>query len=394
MRIAHLSTMRDFYGGEVCLHSLATGLLERGHAVGCAVRPDSALAGELAGTGVKVAPMPLVDWFDPGTVWRLRRWLRGGRYDILHAHLPRDYYIAATVSAGLPVQLVGTRHHLAPIGAVPLKRPFLGRLRRLIAVSEAVRGSLAAADVVPAERLVTIHNGVEVRAGAAEPEAAALRRELGLADGDLLVGYVGRISPEKGLETLLDAFVGVAKDRPRLHLALVGDEGEGVSFSGMLRDRAAGAGLADRIHLCGYRRRAERLVAAFDAQVVPSHAEPFGLVTLEALACGRAVIATRSGGSPEILRDGIDGLLFAPRDAGELAGLLARLLDDAELRGRLGEQGRRRARDDFSRETMLERTEQLYRTVLAEAAREGAFSPAYSAPPAAARRSSAARRSP
>lgn len=394
MRIAHLSTMRDFYGGEVCLQSLAVGLRERGHAVGCAVRPDSALARELASTGVQVAPMPLVDWFDPATVWRLWRWLRAGRYDILHTHLPRDYYIAATVAAGLPVRLVGTRHHLAPIGAVRLKRPFLGRFRRLIAVSEAVHSSLAAADVVPSDRLVTIHNGVEVRSGAAGPEAAALRRELGLATGDLLVGYVGRISPEKGLETLLAAFAGVAADRPGVHLALIGGEGAGGSFSHTLRRRAADAGLAGRLHLCGYRRRAERLVGAFDVQVVPSHAEPFGLVTLEALARGRAVIATRSGGSPEILRDGKDGLLFPPRDAGRLAMLLARLLDDGELRTQLGDQGRDRVRRDFNRETMLERTEQLYRSVLSEAAREAAFSPACSAPPAAARRSSAARRSP
>lgn len=394
MRIAHLSTMRDFYGGEVCLHSLATGLSERGHAVACAVRPDSALARELAGSGVRVCPMPLVDWFDPGTVWRLWRWLRAGRYQILHTHLPRDYYIAATVAAGLPVRLVGTRHHLAPISAAPLKRPFLGRFRRLIAVSDAVRRSLDAAAVIPARRLVTIHNGVEVRDGEAEPEAVALRAELGLSAGDALVGYVGRISGEKGLETLLAAFATVARDRPHVHLALVGDEGGDGSFSRTLRLRAADAGLAGRFHLCGYRRRAERLVAAFEVQVVPSHAEPFGLVTLEALARGRAVIATRSGGSPEILRDGCEGLLFTPRDAGQLAGLLGRMLDDAQLRRRLGRRGRARVRTRFDRETMLDRTEELYAAVLTEPAGAGRVNPEGPVRPGAARRSSIARRSP
>lgn len=394
MRIAHLSTMRDFYGGEVCLLSLAEGMLRRGHFVDCAVRPDSVLARELVAAGLRVSPMPMVDWFDPGTVWRLWHWLREGRFDILHTHLPRDYYIAATVCAGLPVRLVGTRHHLAPIRAVPLKRPFLARFRRLVAVSEAVRRTLVAADVVPADRIVTIHNGVEVRPDGPAPEAEALRRELGLIAGQVLVGYVGRISAEKGLETLLAAFRGVASRRPEVHLALVGGDGAGGAYSNRLRSRALRAGLGDRVHFCGYRCRAERLVAGFDVQVVPSHAEPFGLVTLEALARGRAVIATRSGGSPEIVRDGQDGLLFSPHDVDELANLLGRLLDDGELRRRLGRQGRERVRNVFDRERMLERTEQLYRTVLRESESAAAISPAYSARPGATRRSSAARRSP
>ncbi len=366
MRIAYLSTMREFYGGEVCLRSLAAGMVERGHSVSCAVRPDSMLARQLIPTGAEIRELPMVDWFDPGTLWRLGKWLRAGKFDLLHTHLPRDYYIAAALATGCPVHLVGTRHHLAPISVAPLKRPFLSRFERWVAVSEAVHQSLLRSRVVDPGRIVTIHNGVDpvVDEKSESIAAADLRRELALVGDALLVGYVGKLSPAKGLETLIPAFARVAGSHRKARLVLVGDDDGTGRYANRLASLAAREGVASRVIFCGYRPGADRLSRAFDVQVVPSLAEPFGLVTLEALARGRAVIATRTGGSAEIVRDGKEGLLVPASDIESLAEALGRLLGSPALRAGLGENGCRRVTEVFSRRRMIDRTESLYESAL------------------------------
>ena len=130
MRIAYLSTQTAYYGGEVHLVQLAGGMAERGHEVVCLVRPESGLRSRLAAAGVAVRPLPLVDWFDPRTVRRVRGSLRAAGAQILHTHAPRDYYIGAVATAATPVRNVGTRHLLQPFGAPRLKRRRNGRSPR------------------------------------------------------------------------------------------------------------------------------------------------------------------------------------------------------------------------------------------------------------------------
>ena len=100
VRIVQLSTMREFYGGEVCLANLARGLIARGHEVTCVVRPDAQLARELRGWRRRSRELPLVDWYEPVSVARLGAWLRRERVDIVHTHTPRDWFIAAAATVG------------------------------------------------------------------------------------------------------------------------------------------------------------------------------------------------------------------------------------------------------------------------------------------------------
>ena len=255
MRILHLSSQRAFYGGEVHLRDLAAGLRARGHDVQVVVRPDSALAPRLAEAGVPVHPVPLVDWFEPRGMLMLRLVLRCVRPDVLHTHTPRDYYVSVAGTTGTTILNVGTRHQLRPIAVPWLKGPFLRRLRAMIAVSEAVRVGLLASGIAP-RRLLTIPNGV----GEPEPgrNRPALRAELGLAPDGPVVGFVGRLCPAKGVETLLRA-VSVLRDRrPGLRVVLIGGDTNGGAYADRLRRLTADLGLGAAVHFCGYRPGAAR----------------------------------------------------------------------------------------------------------------------------------------
>jgi glycosyltransferase involved in cell wall biosynthesis len=365
MRILHLSTQRTFYGGEVHLRDLAMGLRARGHDVHAIVRPDSELVPRLAEAGVPAHPVRLVDWFEPRGMLVLRRILCRLRPDILHTHTPRDYYVAAVGTLGTSVLNVGTRHQLRPIAAPWLKGPFLRRFRAMIAVSEAVRDGLLASGISPG-RVVTVPNGV----GEPEPggNRQTLRTELGLpSDGGQVVGFVGRLCPAKGTETLLHAVSFLRRRRPGLRLALIGEDSDGGSYASHLRSLAAELGIADAVSFCGYRADAARYSRAFDVQAVPSQAEPFGLVTLEAMVRGVPVVATAAGGSREIIRDGVDGLLVVPGDPRALAGALDVVLADAALAGRLAAAGRERVRSSFTLERQVVATAHLYRRLTHQA---------------------------
>ena len=361
MHLVHLSTRRDFYGGEVCLANLAEGMARRGHRVSCLVQPESALQARLAGGPVAVVPLPMVDWFDPGTVRRVGRWLQQAGADVLATHLPRDWFIGAVAAQGLPVGQVATRHVLRPVSWPVLKRPFLRRCAAMVAVSEAVAAGLRQSRLVPPERVVTIPNGVAASADPATRRRSrdALRDLLGVPPEAPVVGLVGRLVPAKGAADLVVAAGRVLVAVPDLHVVLIGGGGS-ATYRQELLARAHDAGLAGRLHLTGYQPEATRLSAGFDVQVVASAAEPFGLVTIEALAAGVPVVATDSGGSPEIVRDGREGFLVAPGDVDALANRLICLLGSAGLRREMGERGRQRHRERFSLDQMLAATERVY----------------------------------
>jgi len=366
MRIACLSTMSGFYGGEVHLTQLAQGLQDRGHHVVSLVRPHSQLALRLRDLGLEAIPLAPHDWYDPVSMSRLGRWLRGQGIQILHTHLPRDYYIGATVTLGTDIRNVGTRHLLRPISKPVFKRPFLRRFHAMIAVSDAVRRGLAATDVLDPDRVEVVHNGIPLR----PPDPARWARwrlARGLRTADPVIGYVGMLAPEKGLDTLLTAVAALAPHHPRLKVVLLGDDRGRPGYAALLAQRAQALGLAGYVDFLGYVPEAAGLSGAFDVQVICSQAEPFGLVTLEAMAAGRPVVATDSGGSPEIVRDGVEGFLVPPQDARRLAVHLETLLHSPGLRREMGARGRARVATDFSLAAMVTGTENVYRKVLAAA---------------------------
>jgi glycosyltransferase involved in cell wall biosynthesis len=275
--------------------------------------------------------------------------------DVVHSHLyPAHLHASiAAVQAGVPV-VVHTAHSLV----VRRHDGVLGRLPglRSIATSRAVARLLTQAGI-PAERLAVIYNGVgpeHVRNVEVEAVRAA-RSELKLSSGPL-VGTVARLSPEKGVDVLLRALALVVGRVGEIVGLVVGDGPQAAA----LQQLALELGLCDRVHFPGARHDIPLLNRLLDVFVLPSREEACPIALLEAMAAGRAVIATRVGGSSELIADGVDGLLVEPDDPPAMADAIGTLLAHDARRAALGLAARRKVEAHFTREQMVRATRAWY----------------------------------
>jgi len=307
------------------------------------------------------------------SVWRSRRRLRQLiaqiRPTIVHSHLFRAH-LAASCAPGC----AGVRATLATEHQADPRRWALGLIRRatrraacVTAVSDGVRRHLVAHGFAPA-RLETIPNGIELSPiDQAVPLTAA---ELGLPDGARLALFVGRWTPQKGVDVLLEAMRKLVGDVPDLHLVVVC--GKQPSWGGQVFDPQTDGpplleqwGLAGRAHFLGYRNDVPRLMKSAHLVVLPSRWEGLSLVLLEAMAAGRPVVATAVEGQAEVVADGVNGLLVPRENPAALAAAMRRVLGDAPLARRLGNAAAEKARRDHSAETMALRYAALYDRLLA-----------------------------
>jgi len=220
-------------------------------------------------------------------------------------------------------------------------------LTRLISISEFNRRCLVQTGLLPAERIVRIYNAVDLRRRVESQEHGAnFRRRHGIPDGRAVVLQVSWIIPEKGIADLLDAARIVLEADPNVHFVFVG---EGRFREAYMR-RSAEMGISDHTTWTGLVADpfGEGLYAAADIVCQMSRwEEGFGWVIAEAMAHGKPIVATRVGGIPEIVRDGVTGLLVDRRDSAAMADALTRLILDPRLRVRLGAAGRAMAEAEF-----------------------------------------------
>ena len=236
------------------------------------------------------------------------------------------------------------------------------RFDATVAVSRAVASQLVERDSVPEESIRVIWNGVDTeqfRPPRGRRVDVEIRRELGLQqEGTLLIGSVGRLSPEKGLGTLLESVARLERGSRTVHVALVGDGPE----RGTLEQQASQLRLTERVHFLGARDDIATLLPTFDVFALPSQHEALPYALVEAMAAGRASVASEVGGVPEIL-DSSRGRLVPPSDVPALTSALEQLLDD-DLRDRLGRAARRYAEEHLSVEAMTRQYEELYSSLL------------------------------
>ena len=195
-----------------------------------------------------------------------------------------------------------------------------------------------------------------------------IRRELGIAGEEPLIGMIGHLTPWKGHEVFLEIARAVADRIPGSRFVVVGGsiyETHGhAGYPESLRQRAAALGLSDRVTFLGIRDDIPEVLAGLDVLVhAPTAPEPFGRVLVEAMAVGRPVVAARCGGIPEVVEDGVTGILVPSGNVGAFANAVVRLLDDPVLCRRLGGAGRRRAEARFSIEAHAASVLEAYRAV-------------------------------
>jgi glycosyltransferase involved in cell wall biosynthesis len=371
-----LQVVRPAVGGmKGHVLQLATGLRTRGFECEIACPGDSDLVHYALEAGVAVHPVPITGPLhplrDPLAVIALAEVLRERRPAIVHAHGSKAGLIArlaVRIGGGAPT--IVTVHNQVLYGGVsPLMRwtyiameRFLARrTARTITVSDALRAELTDVIGIDASQVVTVHNGLDLGPLIEGGRRDAARRRYGIPNGALAFGLAARFAPQKALNLLVEAGIPVLERYPDARLVLAGAG----PLLESVKTQARASAFRDRILFPGYETDVPGLLAALDIYASPAIAEGLGLATIEAMAAGLPVVSTTAGGTPEVVEDGVTGLLVAPGKVAPLTGALLRLAKDPALRRSMGEAGRARALAEFDEDRMLDRIAALYREVLA-----------------------------
>lgn len=284
------------------------------------------------------------------------------RVDVVHVHQVGMALLAtATFSRLTGTPFVAHPHSGAGATVADVRASYKGALLQAalraahasVALSDEMADQLRTLGVAP-DRILRVDNAVDV--DRFQPCAADAERPP-------TVLYVGRLSPEKGGDVLLRSWPAVRGALPQARLIVVGDGPMRAELEALSRE----LGVADSIEFRGaVREHIERCYQAADVFVLPSHREGVSVALLEALACGLGVVATRVGGTPEIISDAVSGLLVPPADPGALADGLIQTLSDAGLRARLAHAGRARVLGEFTSAAMAARVAALYARLIEE----------------------------
>ncbi len=370
LKILHVLDSLNVGGMERVVINVANGLdpARFEQAVCCISRLG--MAAHLLGAHVRRFDMGKGDERALLMPWQIAKLIRRERPDIIHTQswAGMDGVIARAITRPFlkTGKLVHSEHgrNLPYIHHEPLKRKLMRRCAYELAdavfvVSEEMREFFCRETGFAPERMRVIHNGVDV----AEIERAdprGVREEFGLAPSDFVIGTVARFQATKDLPTLVRAFAQLRQRQPRVKLLLIGDGAE----RARLEQLADELNSATDVIITGIRHDVPRLLRALDVFALSSLSEGLPISVLEAMAAGLPVVATRVGMLPELLREGENGFLVAPRDFETLAERLAQLAANRELARRLGAAGKQTVARDYSLAAMLRRYEELYLSLL------------------------------
>jgi glycosyltransferase involved in cell wall biosynthesis len=360
----HIDTARTWRGGQNQVLLTVAGLGAAGHRAVLVAHPEGELRRRAANDMELVPLAPRVE-IDLTAAWRFARLLRVLAPDVIHAHDPHGVAMAALALSfgtarekGLrPPALVAARRVDFHLRGNAFSRWKYRQVDCFTAASEAIRQMLVA-DGIPTDRTVTVHEGIDVQY-AAGVAAVDVHEAFGLPHHAPVVGNVAALVAHKGQRYLVDAAQLVVRQIPDARFIILG-EGE---LRDQLERQIKQHHLEKHVLLPGFRSDVVGCMKSFDVFVMSSVTEGLGTALLDAMACSRPVVATRTGGIPEIVEDGVTGVLVPPRDHVALAAAIVRALNDPALRARLGAAGRARVAARFTVERMVEATARVYERV-------------------------------
>jgi glycosyltransferase involved in cell wall biosynthesis len=326
------------------------------------------LVPEFERQGIPVVCLDMKNAYDPRVVFKLFQLLRQRKIDVLHTHLPYTSIIGRPAARLAGVKAIVSTEHGLIESYHPLTR--LGSIltfplnHATIAISQAVARSILKYRTTRPDTVRVVYNAIDLAdLERTQTDPQSVKRSLGIAADDLVVGTVSHIRPEKGHRYLLEAARLVLDQCPNVTFVIVGREKRQEDMAGLL-ELVRRLKIQDRVIFTGFRRDVFQLISAFDVFVLPSLMEGFGIALLEAMASGKPVIGTNVGGIPEVIDDGRNGFLVEPRHPRQLAAKVLELLHDATLRDRMGQCGMQKVRDKFSIQKTVKAMEDIYSAVL------------------------------
>ncbi len=360
MRILQIYPKADYFtGAAIQLWELANALAARGHEVVIATRPSEQWAERCRGAGLVHYALPMRSELDPRSAWRLARIIRTHRIDVVHAQKGKARTLAMLAAAAvrLPV-LVLNRGVSFPLSRFQRLGYTTRRVNAIVAVCGSIKQALVRSGVDGA-KIEVIYSGTDTKRFHPGIDGTPVRQELGLQPSDFVITQIG-VRSWKGNDDVLLAMIAVTATAPQARLVIVGARNPESIYEAARRRRLDG-----RVRVLGHREDIPEILAASDCCVDASYAG-LGLTGTirEALAVGRPVVATDLEGNPELVTQGVTGLLVPPRRPDALAHALLELFRDRERAHAMAMNGRRRVEEGFSLSVKIERTEALYRRLL------------------------------
>lgn len=318
--------------------------------------------------GAETVVVPKGGTLDPAHLSALVRVIRRNRVQLIHSHLFGNDLYGFLASCLTGCQIIHTIHGWDSFRSCRRRvayRLMAMRAARVVAVSELLEAEFRRRIGIRKDKLLVIHNGIDVEGYKDLGDRQALRRGLGLPPGGPLVGMVGNIKPVKGIDVLLESVPAILSRHPSATFLIVGGTYPGYEpYRASLDEIIERLGIRGQVVLVGVSEAIPQILATLDVYVVPSRSEGLSLALLEAMASGLPVVATAVGGTPGVVQDGVSGLLVPPESPSDLALAICRVLDQPVLAHQLRQAARKWVADRHHNREMAVRYLALYREVL------------------------------
>jgi glycosyltransferase involved in cell wall biosynthesis len=369
-RVLQLTSSLGFYGAEQMIMTLVTSLNPETFDVRLAAlekkrASSTAIVTAARSAGIVATSIPCRGWLDWAAIQALKALITEEKIEILHCHEPKSRIYGAVVSRMTGIPIVATHHlwtgqNLRTRVVESIDATALHGCDKVVAVSSPIAHSVRRV-LIPERRIEVIPNGIDLTSFKDRDEFQndEIRASLSIPPGVPVVGAVGRLDVQKGHERLIEAARRVTDAGQDAFFVILGEGVERPRLEALVRD----LGLLDRVLLPGYKSDIRPYLAMVDVFAMPSRREGTPMALLEAMAMKKPVVATAVGGVPDVLSNGVDGIML-PENGDGLADALLTLLRDTAFARQMARAGRRRVETEFSSFRMAARYEDVYRHCL------------------------------
>jgi glycosyltransferase involved in cell wall biosynthesis len=321
---------------------------------------------------IKIPPdfvqFPSIRWPNPvqicSTIRSLIDIIKKKQINLIHSNQPRSNLFGAIAAKIKTVPIVWHERCLER-GRFDSDNIFSFLPDRIICNSGAVKNRFTKGAKTDT-KIRTIINGVDLREFNPELNGSIIRKEFNIDEDEPIIGTIGRIDPEKGYECFLESARIILQDFKNVRFLVVGGAFNNHSLEESLYEMSVEKGIDKKTIFTGFRRDIPQLLASMDVVVLPSEIDACSRVLFESMAMRKPLVATNAGGTPEIVQDGITGLLVKPGDSSGMARCIKKLLDDKYLAEQYGNAGRKRVETMFTIERNIRETENVYLELLNE----------------------------
>lgn len=361
LSVLHSEWSNGWGGQEIRILSECRGLAGRGHRVELVGCPEGKLRERAEAEGLVFHPLAMAGPWDLSALWKLKSLMGKLGTQVIHTHSSVDSWLGGMAARMAGVACVRTRHLSAPVNTNPFNVVY--KLPQMVATTgTGIRRHLVEDYGLPADRVVSIPTGVDIEKYKPAQADPKMSEELGIEPGAQVVAMVAVLRSWKRHDVFCAMAKEVLNKKPETRFLIMG-HGPGWERVNRYLDEMD---LRPAVIMTGHREDIHRILPICTVCALTSDKnEGVPQAVLQELACGRAVVASRAGDIPEVVRHGQTGILVPPGEVEPLAGAVLRLLDDDELRSNLGFAGRRMVESEYSLNHMLDATEEIYARALA-----------------------------